>query len=176
MPAAIALSPRDLIRVAVFNEPDMTVDRRIDANGSVSLPLIGNIDLNRLTVSEAQEKNPPHLHRHGDFRPAAGIGYRHGIFAQGGFCHRPGQEPRQKSCWPIEVNALEIVDVISKAGGVTRLGRSDSGAASTAQGGGRRRANVSPWTWNACSTGAVARKAVHGCARGCGFSFRKRVL
>src|SRR4051812_7281275 len=50
------LTPRDLIRVTVFNEPDMTADRRIDANGRVSLPLIGTVDLNHCTVAEAQEK------------------------------------------------------------------------------------------------------------------------
>ena len=49
------LSPGDLIQIRVFEQPDYTPEVRLDASGIVVLPLIGKVDLNGKTVSEAQK-------------------------------------------------------------------------------------------------------------------------
>ncbi len=54
--ARYRLAPRDLIRVTVFGENDLNVERRIDGNGTVSLPLIGSVALQGLTVAGAEER------------------------------------------------------------------------------------------------------------------------
>jgi polysaccharide biosynthesis/export protein len=45
----------DRVRVAVYQEDDLTSVVRIDARGRINLPLLGEIEIGGLTVSEAQE-------------------------------------------------------------------------------------------------------------------------
>ncbi len=49
------LSPGDQIRVLVFEQADYTPEVRLDANGTAILPLIGAVDLNGKTVSQAEK-------------------------------------------------------------------------------------------------------------------------
>lgn len=49
------LSPGDLISIRVFEQADYTPEVRITADGSVLLPLIGTVQLNGLTVSQAEQ-------------------------------------------------------------------------------------------------------------------------
>ncbi|MBI3884185.1 MAG: polysaccharide biosynthesis/export family protein [Opitutae bacterium] len=49
------LQPSDLIRVLVFQEPDLQRDVRLTQEGSVSLPLIGTIELQGKSVHQAED-------------------------------------------------------------------------------------------------------------------------
>ena len=49
------LQPQDLIRVQIFQEPELEREVRISAESMVALPLIGNVDLKRKTVRQAEE-------------------------------------------------------------------------------------------------------------------------
>ncbi len=49
------LQPSDLIRVMVFQEPDLMREVRITQEFSITLPLIGTIDLRNKTVRQAEE-------------------------------------------------------------------------------------------------------------------------
>ena len=49
------LSPGDLITIRVFEQPDYTPEVRLSSDGSVLLPLIGTVDLNGTTVSQAEK-------------------------------------------------------------------------------------------------------------------------
>ena len=51
---AIAIGPGDLIDLTVFHVPELVLKIRVDSNGSVSLPLIGDLKLAGLTVRDAQ--------------------------------------------------------------------------------------------------------------------------
>lgn len=46
----------DRIRVGVYNEDDLTAVVRINANGRINLPLIQDVSVGGLTITEAQEK------------------------------------------------------------------------------------------------------------------------
>ena len=48
------LTLADRLRIAVYQEDDLTTLARIDARGHVNVPLLGEISLGGLTVSEAQ--------------------------------------------------------------------------------------------------------------------------
>jgi polysaccharide export outer membrane protein len=48
------LQPSDVIKVQVFQEDDLTREVRLSQESSVSLPMIGNIDLKGKTLAEAQ--------------------------------------------------------------------------------------------------------------------------
>ena len=49
------LQPYDLIEVVVFQETDLAREVRLSQDATISLPLIGSVDLNGRTVREAQE-------------------------------------------------------------------------------------------------------------------------
>jgi polysaccharide export outer membrane protein len=49
------LSPGDLISVHVFEQPDYTPEVRLGSDGSALLPLIGTVDLNGLSVNQAEK-------------------------------------------------------------------------------------------------------------------------
>lgn len=119
------LYPRDLVRVTVFNEPDMNVERRLDAAGAVTLPMLGELKIGGLTVMEAQKKIvEAYVSQEIYINPEVAISiieYQPREVSVLGQVKDPG-----KIKFPNEGDALEIVDVISKAGGITRIGKSDS--------------------------------------------------
>jgi protein involved in polysaccharide export with SLBB domain len=49
------LQPSDLIRVIIFQEPDLLREVRITQEYTITLPLIGTIDLRNRTVRQAEE-------------------------------------------------------------------------------------------------------------------------
>lgn len=52
--AAYELGNGDELRVSVFGEPSLSGDFEVDGSGNVSLPLIGTVNVNGLTVEEFQ--------------------------------------------------------------------------------------------------------------------------
>jgi polysaccharide export outer membrane protein len=53
--AATRIGSGDLIDLSVYDVPELILKVRVDANGMVSLPLIGDMKLEGMTVSEAQK-------------------------------------------------------------------------------------------------------------------------
>lgn len=51
---AMTIGPGDLLDLSVFNVPQLILKVRVDSNGIVSLPLVGDIKLAGMTVREAQ--------------------------------------------------------------------------------------------------------------------------
>lgn len=112
------LSPYDVIECSVYGEEDLHTRARLGADGSVLLPLIGTIDLDGKTVSEANEliqkkyadgfvKDPHVL--------LSVIEYRKNTFRIIGQVNRPGiyEIP--------EGTHMTVVDAILLAGGFTRI-------------------------------------------------------
>ncbi len=52
--SAIAIGPGDLLDLTVFDVPELVLKVRVDANGVVSLPLMGDLKLAGMTVRDAQ--------------------------------------------------------------------------------------------------------------------------
>lgn len=112
------LSPYDVVDVSVYNEEDLHTRARLGSDGTVLLPLIGNIDLGGLTVSEANDAiqkryaqgfvKDPHV-------LVTVLQYRRTTFSILGQVERPGiyEIP--------EGSHMSIVDAILMAGGFTRL-------------------------------------------------------
>ena len=46
----------DLIRITVYDNPDLTLETRVRAEGSITFPLIGEVELKDLTAPEAEKK------------------------------------------------------------------------------------------------------------------------
>lgn len=115
------LTLADRVRIAVFQEDDLTSLTRIDARGRVNLPLIGEIAIGGLTVIEAQA--------------AIETAYREGRFLRNPQVTVSVEEyaPREVSIQgqirnagrytlPIE-STLTVVELVTKAGGITDIGK-----------------------------------------------------
>lgn len=115
------LTLADKVRIAVYQEDDLTSLTRIDARGRVQLPLIGEIAIGGLTVIEAQA--------------AIENAYKDGRFLRNPQVTVSVEEyaPREVSIQgrirnagrytlPIE-STLTVVELVTKAGGIDDIGK-----------------------------------------------------
>jgi polysaccharide export outer membrane protein len=116
------LGPGDLIRITVFQNPDLTLETRVPEGGTVAYPLIGSVQLVGLTPTAAAESIARRL-REGKFltQPQVNVlvlTVRGNQVAVLGQVNRPGR-------YPIEVTNTRVSDMLAVAGGITAAG-SDS--------------------------------------------------
>lgn len=115
------LALADRVRIAVFQEEDLTSLSRIDARGRVNLPLLGEIAIGGMTVVEAQA--------------AIEQAYRDGRFLRNPQVTVSVEEyaPREVSIQgrirnagrytlPIE-STYTVVELVTKAGGIDDIGK-----------------------------------------------------
>lgn len=116
-PAAAAeyrLGAGDVVRISVYQNPDLTLETRVTEAGIVSYPLLGTIRLGGLTVTAAEKLISDGL-RNGNFvkNPQATIvvlqvrGNQASVLGQ---VNRPGR-------YPIEVADMRLSDLLAMAGG-----------------------------------------------------------
>src|SRR5438105_6885907 len=55
-PASYKIGLNDEVKITVFDEPDLTSMYRVDADGSISFPLIGRVDAAGKTLAELQRR------------------------------------------------------------------------------------------------------------------------
>ncbi|MFT2090315.1 polysaccharide biosynthesis/export family protein [Paraglaciecola sp. 2405UD69-4] len=107
------LSTDDQISIRVFNEPELTIQNvKISTNGTIAMPLLGQVDIHNLTVSQAELKLSKLLLDGYLKKPNVTITiteYR--PFYIGGEVNRPGSYPYRKD--------LTIQKAITIAGGFT---------------------------------------------------------
>jgi polysaccharide export outer membrane protein len=119
-PAAAAtaqykLAPGDVIRVFVYQNPDLSLELRLTETGTVSFPLLGMVNLTGLTVNQAEQRISDGL-RDGKFvnRPQVTItvlqvkGNQVSVLGQ---VSRPGR-------YPLETGDVRLTDIVATAGGV----------------------------------------------------------
>ncbi len=111
----IALTDR--LRITVYQEEDLSVIARVDAKGTVNLPLAGEVQVYGKTVSEAQ-KIIESSYRSGRFlkNPQVTINieeYAPREVSIQGMVRNPGRYPL-----PIEAT-LTVLELVTKAGGLT---------------------------------------------------------
>lgn len=127
-PPAAAQAPEyrlgggDVLRITVYQNPDLTLDTRITEAGIVSYPLLGNLHLGGQTVTAAEKLIADGL-RNGSFvkQPQVSIvvtqvrGNQASVL---GMVNRPGR-------YPIEVAGMRLSDLLATAGG-TAVGGADT--------------------------------------------------
>ncbi|UUZ49873.1 polysaccharide biosynthesis/export family protein [Massilia sp. B-10] len=52
----VLLGPSDLIKISVYGNPDLGLETRVSQAGSISFPLIGQVEVGGLSVSAAETK------------------------------------------------------------------------------------------------------------------------
>lgn len=118
-PNEYRLGPGDVVRVTVYQNPDLTLETRIGETGVVSYPLLGSVRLGGNTVSQAEKLISDGL-RGGNFvkQPQVSIlvvqvrGNQASVLGQ---VNRPGR-------YPIEVADMRLSDILAVAGGINGNG------------------------------------------------------
>jgi polysaccharide export outer membrane protein len=57
-PADVPLGSGDVVKVSVYNNPDLNTETRVNENGLISLPLIGVVPVAGLSTVAAERKLP----------------------------------------------------------------------------------------------------------------------
>jgi polysaccharide export outer membrane protein len=106
----------DVIRVSVYQNPDLSLDARVSEAGTISFPLLGTVKIGGLAVSDAEKKIANGL-RDGNFLKQPQVS----IFVQIvkgnqvsvlGLVNRPGR-------YPLEQTNTKLSEIIAAAGGVS---------------------------------------------------------
>jgi polysaccharide biosynthesis/export protein len=116
--AEYVLQPLDLLKVVVFQEPDLEREVRLTQESSVSLPLIGTIELKGRTTREAQQLIGEAYERDFLVNPQISLTVLEyskqtvnvlGAVTNAGAILIPPEQP------------LSLLDAVARAGGFTRL-------------------------------------------------------
>lgn len=113
------LAAGDLVRVTVYQNPDLTLETRLPDSGRVSFPLLGPVELAGLTVAQAEERLARAL-RDGRYVRAPHVtlalleatGRQASVLGQ---VNRPGR-------YPIALSGLRLTELLALAGGATAGG------------------------------------------------------
>ena len=114
---AYAIRSIDQLRISVFGEEDLSTISRVDAKGTVNLPLVGEIKVAGQTLSEA-ERTIEGAYRDGRYlrKPQVTVAieaYAPREVSIQGQVKNPGRYPL-----PIEAS-ISVLDLVTKAGGFT---------------------------------------------------------
>ncbi len=123
-PAAVTspeyrLGSGDVVRITVFQNPDLTLETRVSETGTLSYPLLGTVRLGGLSVSVAEQLIAKGL-RDGNFVKSPQVtvallavkGNQASVLGQ---VNRPGR-------YPIDVTDMRVTDLLANAGGVAVAG------------------------------------------------------
>ncbi len=109
------LGAGDVIKVTVFQQPELSLDVRIAESGMVSYPLIGAVRLGGLTGGQAERLLATRL-RSGNFlqNPQVSVNvsqYRSQQVSVLGAVNKPGR-------YPLELSGTRLSEVLAQAGGI----------------------------------------------------------
>lgn len=115
VPAEYRLGAGDVVRVSVYQNPDLTLETRVTEAGIVSYPLLGTIRLGGLSVTAAEKLIADGL-RSGNFvkQPQVTIVV---LQVRGNQASVLGQVNRAGR-YPIEVADMRLSDLLAMAGGI----------------------------------------------------------
>lgn len=113
------IGPGDVLRINVYQNPDLTLETRISESGTISYPLLGNVKLGGLSIAEAEKSIATGLLK-GNFlkQPQVNLqllqvrGNQASVL---GMVNKPGR-------YPIEVTGLRLSELLATAGGIAPTG------------------------------------------------------
>lgn len=117
--AEYKLGAGDVVRVVVYQNPDLTLETRVSETGVISYPLLGNVRIGGLGVSAAEQLIADGM-RNGNYVKAPQVtlvllqvkGNQASVLGQ---VNRPGR-------YPIETADMRMTDLLANAGGVAGTG------------------------------------------------------
>ena len=117
--AEYRLGAGDVIRISVYQNPDLLLETRVAESGSISYPLLGGLRIGGLTVGQAEQLIADGL-KNGNFVKSPQVtiavlqvkGNQANVL---GYVNRPGR-------YPLEVAETRLTDLLAQAGGVATGG------------------------------------------------------
>jgi polysaccharide biosynthesis/export protein len=113
------LGPGDAIKVQVYQNPDLSLEARVSETGTISYPLVGNVAIGGLSISQAEKRIADGLQRAQILKqPQVNIvllqvrGNQVTVLGQ---VQKPGR-------FPLETTTVRVSDMLAAAGGVTPTG------------------------------------------------------
>jgi polysaccharide biosynthesis/export protein len=105
----------DVVRITVYQNPDLTTEARVSENGQINFPLIGNVTIGGLSIAQAQARIEKML-RDGGFvlKPQVTMSttqIKSSQISVLGQVAKPGR-------YPIEIVGSRVSEMIAAAGGV----------------------------------------------------------
>ncbi|ATE62626.1 polysaccharide export protein EpsE [Thauera sinica] len=113
------LGEGDIVRITVFQNPDLTTETRVSESGTLTFPLIGSVSVGGQTTGAAEKTIATRL-REGGFvlQPQVNVvplQIRGNQVAVLGQVNRPGR-------FPLETANLRLTDMLAIAGGISPAG------------------------------------------------------
>ncbi len=113
------LGPGDVIKIQVFQSPDLAVEARVSEGGAISYPLLGVVRVGGLSPSQAERLIASRL-REGNFlqNPQVTLNvlqFRSQQVSVLGNVNRPGR-------YPLETTGMRLSEVLAMAGGIAPSG------------------------------------------------------
>jgi protein involved in polysaccharide export with SLBB domain len=119
-PTGYVLSPSDQVGVEVFGEEDLRASGRLNAEGNLSIPLLGSVHLAGLTLSQAAAKLTQLFGSDYLVNPRVNVmlmGYAKRRFTMLGQVNRPGSYEMPED----SPEGIDMLEAIAIAGGYTRI-------------------------------------------------------
>ena len=119
-PAGYTLAANDSVGVEVFGEDDLKTVGRLNAEGNISLPLIGSVRLGGLTVTQATARVTELYAKDYLVNPKVNVtllGYAKRRFTVLGQVNRPGSYEMPET----SPGGIDLLEAIAIAGGYTRI-------------------------------------------------------
>jgi len=114
-----SLAAGDVIRVSVYQNPDLTTDARLSENGNITFPLLGTVKLGGLAIADAEALIAKGLEQRGFVKqPQVSIllqelrGSQVDVIGQ---VNRPGR-------FPLETTSMRLTNALALAGGISPTG------------------------------------------------------
>jgi polysaccharide export outer membrane protein len=113
------LGAGDVVKITVFQNPDLTTETRVSESGAITFPLVGEVQVGGLPTSEAEKRLAQRL-KDGGFVQQAQVNivvkeFKSVQVSVLGQVNRPGR-------YPVEGAVNKITDMLALAGGVTPIG------------------------------------------------------
>jgi polysaccharide export outer membrane protein len=116
--AEYRLGPGDVVRITVYNNPDLTTEAQVNQHGRITFPLIGDVRIGGIEKGQAEQIIARRLGKGGFvLKPQVNLlvlGFKSQQISVLGQVNRPGK-------YPIE-QASTLADLLAIAGGVAQAG------------------------------------------------------
>lgn len=119
-PSGYVLSANDQVAVEVFGEDDLRTNGRLNAEGNLSLPLLGSVHLGGLTLTQATARVTELYARDYLINPKVNVmlvGYAKRRFTVLGQVNRPGSFEMPDG----SPGGIDLLEAVAMAGGYTRI-------------------------------------------------------
>jgi polysaccharide export outer membrane protein len=119
-PSGYILSANDQVAVEVFGEDDLRTNGRLNAEGNLSLPLLGSIHLSGLTLTQATARVTELYARDYLVNPKVNVmlvSYAKRRFTVLGQVNRPGSFEMPEG----SPGGIDLLEAVAMAGGYTRI-------------------------------------------------------